>query len=320
MGWNRLRGNFLSGQIADAPLLVGATTLTSPGLASLPVIANGDYMVLVIDPSGTGGPPEIVYVTAHASLGETATILRAQEGSGAREHAATTTWINSPTTYDFRGINNDRVWNKGSAANPLDDEFADGVLDPAWIRVDAAGASGHLTWTEAADAISGYHAGTDAASAFHALLKPFGSNFAIGNQVETCISFMGQRVSSPMAGLMLTDGVTHGAGVQISAMFWHSTTDYASASLRRTTSFTTDNNPGTQINLGAQAGRFRMHMRLKWVAANSFSYWVSSDGVVWYPINLNAAYTCTPTHLGVAMSTWASTQDMIWTFDYVRVT
>lgn len=94
----RIRTNFVKGTILDDPLISGATTLTSVGLADLPEIAGDDYAVLVIDPDGT---PEIVYVTAHTAGATTATILRGQEGTSASEHALNTTWVHGPTAEDF---------------------------------------------------------------------------------------------------------------------------------------------------------------------------------------------------------------------------
>ncbi len=315
VAWNRLRGNFLSGQVADNPLLVGATTFTSPGLASLPVVANGDYMTIVFDPSGSGGSPEIAYVTAHTLAATSATILRAQEGTGARQHAATTVWINSPTAYDFRGANQDHIWYKSTAANVLDDEFADGVLDPAFVRVDNP-SSAHLTWTETEGCISALHTGTDAAAGYHALLKPHGGNFAIGNYVETCTIYNGLNTSSPMAGIMVTDGVTNGAGAQILCATWNnSTAPYQNLGIRRGVNFNTDN---------ANAGNFavnpgRVYLRLHWVAANSFRTLWSRDGISWLAMVGNTSYTCTPTHIGFFITSWGSTTDFAYPFEYLRV-
>ena len=100
---SRSRTAFLSGTITDNPLAVGGTTMNSAGLASLPAIATPDIAVLVIDPTGSAGAPEVVYVTAHTGAATSATIARGKEGSSAREHASGIAWVHGPTLYDFKG-------------------------------------------------------------------------------------------------------------------------------------------------------------------------------------------------------------------------
>lgn len=100
---SRSRTAFLSGTITDNPLTNVATTLNSAALASLPAIASPDIAVLVLDPTGSAGAPEVVYVTAHTGSATSATISRAQEGSAARQHASGIAWVHGPTLYDFKG-------------------------------------------------------------------------------------------------------------------------------------------------------------------------------------------------------------------------
>lgn len=100
---SRSRTAFLSGTITDNPLTNVATTMNSAALASLPAIASPDIAVLVLDPTGSAGAPEVVYVTAHTGSATSATISRAQEGSSARQHASGIAWVHGPTLYDFKG-------------------------------------------------------------------------------------------------------------------------------------------------------------------------------------------------------------------------
>lgn len=97
----RIRVNFRGGQIADAPLTDVAVDINSSNLSDLPVISSPDILVIVLDPDGLNGAPEIVWVTNHTSLADFATISRGQEGSAAREHPAGTYWIHAPTVQDF---------------------------------------------------------------------------------------------------------------------------------------------------------------------------------------------------------------------------
>jgi hypothetical protein len=97
----RLRTPFVSGQITDNPLAIGATTINGAGLAGLPAVASPNTMALILDPTGVGGTPEVVYVTAHTAVATSATIQRAREGTVARAHNLNTIFIHAPTVNDF---------------------------------------------------------------------------------------------------------------------------------------------------------------------------------------------------------------------------
>jgi len=81
-----------------------ATTFTSNALQALQVIGATQHMVIVLDPDGYAGSPEIVYLTGHVSSAATATLLRGQEGTTARAHLQDTPWVHSATTRDFDGV------------------------------------------------------------------------------------------------------------------------------------------------------------------------------------------------------------------------
>lgn len=103
----RIRTNFVRGLVANNPLAVGGTTLSADGLADLPVVADGDIAVIVIDPAATYGDPEVVYVTAHTASATSATITRAREGSSAREHVSGTPWAHGMTPGDLLDMDAD---------------------------------------------------------------------------------------------------------------------------------------------------------------------------------------------------------------------
>lgn len=99
----RLRTDFLSGTLS-ATLTSGATSMSSNELADFPEVISGDYMVIVLDPAGDSGDPEVAYITWHtagATPATTATLWRAREGTSAREHASGTTFVHGPTVEDF---------------------------------------------------------------------------------------------------------------------------------------------------------------------------------------------------------------------------
>lgn len=100
----RKRYNFIGGLVEDNPLSSGATTLTSAGLAAVGTLGTDEYMVVILDPDGVDGEPEIAYITAHTSAATTATISRGLESSTARAHDRDTPWVHAATAQDFEGI------------------------------------------------------------------------------------------------------------------------------------------------------------------------------------------------------------------------
>jgi len=108
----RLHANFLKGTLS-ATLTAGGTTMQSDVLLDFPDVVSPDYMVVTLDPAAASGDPEIVYITAHtggATPSDTATVLRAQEGTVAREHLVTSTRIvHAVTGFDFDGPSWDDV-------------------------------------------------------------------------------------------------------------------------------------------------------------------------------------------------------------------
>lgn len=92
--------NNLSGTLS-ATAAIGATSLSSAGFANLPVVSSPDVMWLTLDPEGTAGAPEIVQVTAHTASATTVTVVRAQQGTTAREHLSTVAWVHALTRTDI---------------------------------------------------------------------------------------------------------------------------------------------------------------------------------------------------------------------------
>lgn len=97
----RIQTAFVSGTISDNPLTVGATTLNSAGLSSLAAVVAPNIAAIVLDPAGIAGAPEIVWVTAHTAAATSATIVRAKEGTAARQHAVGIPWVHGPTLLDY---------------------------------------------------------------------------------------------------------------------------------------------------------------------------------------------------------------------------
>lgn len=97
----QVRQDGIGGLVEDNPLAAAGVTLTSAGLAALVAIDATQFAWLVLDPDGDTGAPEHVKVTAHAAGATSATILRAQNGTVARDHVASTRWVLGPLAVDF---------------------------------------------------------------------------------------------------------------------------------------------------------------------------------------------------------------------------
>lgn len=99
--------NFVGGEL-DVDLLTAGTSMSSPALAALSVVASPNTMRIVIDPDGIMGEPEVVLVTVHTASAVTATVTRAQEGTTARDHLSGMEWVHT-VTKEFFGY-----WLRGS--------------------------------------------------------------------------------------------------------------------------------------------------------------------------------------------------------------
>lgn len=97
----RLHADFQSGFLTDSITNV-ATTITSTQFAGLPFVEAPNVLMLVLDPVGALGNPEIVKVTAHVDGATTLTAERGQEDTVARAHAAATVWRHGALASDIR--------------------------------------------------------------------------------------------------------------------------------------------------------------------------------------------------------------------------
>lgn len=97
----RVRQNFLGGIVENNPLAAADTILTSSSMSYMVAVGTTQHLPVVLDPDGIFGEPEIAYVTAHGLGATTATLLRGQEGSTARQHNRDTPWLHGATTTDF---------------------------------------------------------------------------------------------------------------------------------------------------------------------------------------------------------------------------
>jgi hypothetical protein len=95
----RRRYNFMSGTLTDNPLLIGATTFNSAGLAAFPTVSSTEYAAITISPLSL--TPEIVWITAHTFGQTVATIIRGRESTSALQWSSGTRWAHTATTWDY---------------------------------------------------------------------------------------------------------------------------------------------------------------------------------------------------------------------------
>lgn len=102
----RIRWALLDGTL-DVALSDSDTVMESVALADAPVVADGDVLVVILDPLEEAGIGECVYVTAHTAASNTATITRGEEQASGhsppRAHGTGIAWANNPTPADFGG-------------------------------------------------------------------------------------------------------------------------------------------------------------------------------------------------------------------------
>ena len=98
----RIYQDLLAGRVSDNPLGSGSTTINSPAFAAMTAVDSTQHMMLVLDPDGLVGAPEIVKVTAHTAVTTSCTVVRAQFGTTARLHAQGTDWVHGPLS-DWAG-------------------------------------------------------------------------------------------------------------------------------------------------------------------------------------------------------------------------
>ena len=315
----RIRANFLNGTVDDNPLAVGATTLTSSALASFPVVDATNHAMLVLDPNGIGGTPEVVMVTAHGAGATTATIVRAQEGTVARSHAQTTPWTHSALASDLAPLSQDPIFAVNATTGTLGDEFSGATLDSSWVRVDRTGNAAPVTWTQSGGMLSVKSTATDTAAELHALMKPLGGATFPLSVVTATRQAHAYATNYQMMGLILADGVTYGSGTQLKdLMYVDTTTAGLKPSPRSHTGYSTDGT--TYDNSNWNFFSPVVWRRWDWTAANTFTYSVSPDGISWIQLGGTISLTFTPTHAGMYISHWGQTRTSVGTFEFFRIT
>lgn len=216
---------------------------------------------------------------------------------------------------DHVGASNDVIWTPGSNPYSLDDEFNNASLDAAWTKVNTS----RVTWTEGADVLSVLNTGGDGNAEIHAILKSLGS-FSYPLTVETAFRYYTPYAYNYiMLGPIFTDGTTNGSGSQVWAMPYSEST-MALSSIISVRSFSNFNTQTAQYNYGGwQWTGGPLFVRLTLTSANTWSLSCSPDGVSWITHASGLSMSLTPTHVGLATSTWTGNSPVIGSYEYFRV-
>jgi hypothetical protein len=180
--------DLIEGTTTTDPLLIGGVTLNSAALADLIAIADPNFIAITLDPEKEDGAPEIIWVTAHTGASTSATILRAQEGTTAREHLSGTKFVVALTADAVEGLEAQTAAAL-AAANEADD-----TADAAMVVADAA-----QTSAEVATAI------TTALDGFARCAADFDSNVEVTG--GTFVTLMTENVAIPDAWTSVTVSV-----------------------------------------------------------------------------------------------------------------
>lgn len=252
----------------------------------------------------------------------TLTVIRGIESTSTVSHSSGATVTQIVTAAALHNLRSRDVLYYPTSLNTygLDDEFTSGSLDGSWSQVDGGSTSANVTWTIGNEVLSVSHINTCNVN-IHAKVKALGS-------VSTPVTVqMGIRYFTPyatnylMAGPIMADGNTAGAGKQIFVM------DYTNTALATAVSLSTRsyNNYTTETATLVQGANWQwmgsvIHKRLIWASANTFHVDISGDGVSWYRYGSSLNYVMTPTYAGFAISNYGATAtQQMATLEYFRV-
>lgn len=204
------------------------------------------------------------------------------------------------------------VADKALVPHPSDDEFSDASLT-GWTQVNGGGTP-TVTWAEAGDALSCSFTNNNA-GAILGQLKPI--SIGIGGYIQTAVK-LHMQVNSPSAYLILASGTAPASNCVVAS--------FQLASATNSTTLGVGNGSLASAVISAPAlslitAYSPLHMRLIWLAANTWRVHFSPDGISW-PSTANItdlASALTPTFMGLGVGVnSASGYQQVATFEYFR--
>lgn len=140
----QIKANFVDGRLSEEIKLTD-TTMISAGLRDLPVVAAPNYSAVVLDPTGSRGPQEIVYIIAHEANSDTAVIQREREGTARRPHSKGQLWIHSLLASDLTPRVFVQPGDPKAQYAGVDTDFPDTYI---WIETGLGDGSDLTFWVE----------------------------------------------------------------------------------------------------------------------------------------------------------------------------
>ncbi len=198
----------------------------------------------------------------------------------------------------------ERWYAPGSADEGYDDEFDDGGI-AGWTAVDVAGKENEWYEPTGLKGLSGIFPSGKTAHDISGQLKSL-SGLSAPCYIETAVKILAPYYNAnyPSVGLIFADGVTVGAGKQVTAGL---TIGTWSAQKR----FTIGSSEHTNYQSRSTTAELelippvsdRIYLRFAYTDANKFRIYFSLDGVTWHDALGEKAYTITPTHFGIIQTT-----------------
>lgn len=195
----------------------------------------------------------------------------------------------------------------------FDDEFDDGSID-GWTAIDVPGYENVWYEPTGLKGLSCYIPAGKGSTKLTGLLKSVGA-LAFPFYIETALSIFGNSSTNGLAGLVLSDGVTYGAGKQIRFAF---SMDEEKVEYGDYSNFNSqDAYANYNVHGGVKLGR--MYLRLAYTAANTYSIYASQDGISWIKMSGDVSYNkMTPAYMGIMVGGYTSTIFNV-NFAYFRV-
>jgi hypothetical protein len=199
----------------------------------------------------------------------------------------------TPTGGSGNGVP-ERWYVPNGADEGYDDEFDDGAIDADWTAVDVSGKANSWYEPSGIKGLSCIAPASKGALAVSGQLKSMGAMTA-PCYIETAIMQSAKDSNFHGYGLIFSNGVTVGAGVQV--IFTPLMQYYMTIAIMSGYNSRSSFNDWGYRDSAEIAGR--IYLRLAWTEANKFSTFYSNDGVVWIPIHTNFEVTLTPTYFGL---------------------
>lgn len=293
---------------AGAPLADGAYVLDVT-----------DDVVTMVPDSGGGGSLDVEDEGVSEATGVT-TLNFTGAGVTATDAGGGVVDVDIPGGGGGGGSGQDRRWNVGSTETTID-EFDDDSLAGAWVRVDGTGAaSGNVDYSEGADTLAVRNNGGDTADKLHGLVIPLsshGGSLANGDGFVTCVTLLGAPVNHCFAGMIISDGTTHGSGNQVWAEVGRNAgTDLIVQSFGWSGWGTAGSAAGGF--LWARTQQTALYVRLALISANTWRTDISVDGHHWLNGSATLSKTMTATHVGFASTSYGTSTKHIASYEFLR--